>query len=290
MQFDAIARGNSRKWPLGLFVRAGHGLKAALDDALALGITTVHLLAPPASGRTRRAADDIRRSLSDHGLRATCLFANFDGERYADIPSVRMTVGLAPPATRQLRLCELQSTAEIARELGIDAVGLHIGFVPHDTADREHHPLVEATREACETCASLGQTLHLETGQEPAEVLLRFITDVDCPNIYVNFDPANMILYGVGEPIAALRQLGQRVRSVHCKDALWSERPGETWGREVPLGDGDVDIHAFLSALAEIGYDGPLTIERESGVQPGQLRAELSRSVKLLNQLCRGLD
>ena len=46
--------------------------------------------------------------------------------------------------------------------------------------------------------------VHLETGQETADGLLQFIADVGRDNLFVNFDPANMILYGTGEPIEAL--------------------------------------------------------------------------------------
>ena len=66
------------------------------------------------------------------------------------------------------------------------------------------------------------------------------------------------------------------MRSVHCKDAIWSDRPGETWGREMPLGEGDVNFAAFLSTLQQIGYDGPLTIEREIPHEPERQQAELA--------------
>ena len=72
--------------------------------------------------------------------------------------------------------------------------------------------------------------MHLETGQETAEGLLQFIAGVERSNLFINFDPANMILYGTGEPIEALRKVGKYVRSIHCKDATWSDQPGVTWG------------------------------------------------------------
>jgi sugar phosphate isomerase/epimerase len=125
----------------------------------------------------------------------------------------------------------------------------------------------------------------LETGQETAEALLQFIRDVDRNNLAINFDPANMILYGTGQPIQALRMVGKHVRSVHCKDALWSQTPGKTWGREVPLGDGQVDIAAYLSALKEIGYLGPLTIEREIPQEPERQKAEIGHAQRLLTDL-----
>ena len=99
----------------------------------------------------------------------------------------------------------------------------------------------------------------------------------------VNFDPANMILYGTGDPIEAVRQIGDLIRSVHCKDATWSSKPRVEWGEEVPLGEGDVGMENFLRALKDVGYVGPLTIEREI-VGEQQLR-DIEKGVQLLREL-----
>jgi sugar phosphate isomerase/epimerase len=147
--------------------------------------------------------------------------------------------------------------------------------------------MIDLTRDVCDHCRHNTQALHLETGQEPVDVLDRFLDDVGRDNLFVNFDPANMILYGAGEPLPALEKLGARVRSVHCKDATWSDRPGETWGREVPLGEGDVGFAAFLNVLKRIGYDGPLTIEREIPQEPERQKAEIGRAIDLLQRLKR---
>ena len=48
-------------------------------------------------------------------------------------------------------------------------------------------------------------------------------------------------------------------------------RPGQ-WGEEVPLGEGEVNIRRFLQALKDVGYAGPLVVEREVGDQAGRLR------------------
>jgi len=122
---------------------------------------------------------------------------------------------------------------------------------------------VNVIGEVADHCEELGLTMNLETGQETADTLLRVLERADRENLGVNFDPANMILYGSGEPLEALRKVGRYVLSVHCKDGTWSDAPGETWGEEVVLGEGDVDIRQFVSILDEFGYDGPLTIERE---------------------------
>jgi sugar phosphate isomerase/epimerase len=127
----------------------------------------------------------------------------------------------------------------------------------------------------------------METGQESADGLLHFIAAVGRDNLKVNFDPANMILYGTGEPIAAVKKIGKRVGSVHCKDGKWAKNPGKEWGQETPLGQGDVGMENFLLALKEIGYTGPLTIEREIPQEPARQKAEIGGAAKLLEELKR---
>jgi sugar phosphate isomerase/epimerase len=164
-------------------------------------------------------------------------------------------------------------------------VALHLGFITHDRASGDYAEIVAVTRDLCDHCQRNGQDLHLETGQETAAGLLQFLEDVQRGNLFVNFDPANMILYGTGEPIDALRQVGAYVHSVHCKDATWAARPGEEWGAEVPLGQGAVGMENYLRTLHELGYTGPLTIEREIPQEPARQKAEISHAINLLAQL-----
>jgi sugar phosphate isomerase/epimerase len=279
----------NEKWPIGVFASIDAGLGVRLEVAHELGVHTIHLHTPHAPSRTPQRAAEFNRKLSDLGITITCVFAGFEGESYADIPTVKRTVGLMPRETRAVRTTELKEIADFARQLGVDVVGIHLGFVPHDASDPDYRELLAITRDVCDHCKGNNQALHLETGQEPVDVLIQFLDDVGRDNLFVNFDPANMILYGAGEPIPSLQQLGPRVRSVHCKDATWSERPGETWGREVPLGEGDVDFAAFLKTLQRIGYDGPLTIEREIPQEPERQKAEIGAAVKLLERLKENL-
>ena len=113
-----------------------------------------------------------------------------------------------------------------------------------------------------DACARAGVQLILESGQETAEDLARFLRDV--PGLYVNFDPANMILYGKGCPMEALETLVPWIRKIHVKDADATAVPG-TWGTERPWGEGQVGGAAFIDALNGLGFTGNLTIEREGG-------------------------
>jgi sugar phosphate isomerase/epimerase len=273
------------KWPLGVFASIDAGLGVHLEVAHELGVPTVHLHAPHRQSRTESRAREFLNRLEKLGIRISVVFGGFEGESYADIPTVSRTVGLVPPETRAERTQEMKEISDFARVLSVDAVALHLGFVPHDRKDPLYQDVVAVTREVCDHCAGNRQRLHLETGQETADALLQFMGDVKRDNLFVNFDPANMILYGSGDPVEALRKVGRCVRSVHCKDATWAARPGKEWGREVPLGQGDVGFERFLTTLKEIGYDGPLTIEREIPQEPQRQKAEIGQGLRLLNEL-----
>ncbi len=276
---------NLESWPLGVFTSIDAGLGVSLDVAHELGVPTIQLHAPVAESRHPAAAREFLDRLESLDIRLTAVFGGFAGESYADIPAVEQTVGLVPPATRQDRLSEMKQISDFSELLNCAVVALHLGFVPHDPNSSAYQQIVDTTRELCQHCAGNSQSLHLETGQETATGLVQFMNDVACPNLFVNFDPANMILYGTGQPIDALQALGERVRSVHCKDATWSDQPGVTWGAEVPLGDGAVDFPAYLRTLREIGYTGPLTIEREIPQEPQRQKAEIARAVEFLETL-----
>lgn len=273
------------KHPLGIFIVCDAELQARLQAAKQLGIPTTQILAPPAAQRDHRSAETLQRQFREAGLTITVVFCGFAGESYADIPTVQATVGLVPPATRAARLQEAKQISDFAAHLGVGVTALHIGFVPHDAATADYKAMVVVAQELCDHCAGNGQRLHLETGQESAAALRQFIEDVNRDNLAVNFDPANMILYGCGEPLAALTLLGPLVKSVHCKDARWAARPGQEWGQEMPLGQGDVDMAMFLQTLKEIGYEGPLTIERE--IAGEQQLQDIQKAVELLQSLVR---
>jgi sugar phosphate isomerase/epimerase len=273
------------QWPIGVFASVDAGLGVKLEVARELGVPTIQLHAPHAGSRTPEKAQAFLAKLKEYGLTLTVVFGGFEGESYADIPTVVRTVGLVPLETRAARLQEMKEISDFAKLLGCKAVGLHIGFVPHDTSTAAFKDIVAVTQDLCDYVKKNGQAVHLETGQETADGLLAFIGAVGRDNLFVNFDPANMILYGSGEPIAALRQVGKYVRSVHCKDGTWAKRPGQEWGCEVPLGQGDVGMYNYLKTLKEIGYEGPLTIEREIPQEPERQKSEIGHAVRLLSEL-----
>ena len=273
------------KWPIGVFTSVDAGLGVKLEVAHELNVPTIQLHAPAQSTRTQENANQFLKRIDDLGITLTAVFGGFEGESYADIPTVLETVGLVPPETRAARAREMKEISDFARLLGCDVVALHLGFIPHDTSAPLYREVLDVTQDLLDHCKQNNQDLHLETGQASAEGLLQFISDVERDNLFVNFDPANMILYGTGEPIDALQKIGNLVHSVHCKDGTWSAQPGETWGSEVPLGDGAVGMENYLRTLDAIGYTGPLTIEREIAEDPERQKADIGQAVSLLREL-----
>jgi L-ribulose-5-phosphate 3-epimerase len=209
-----------------------------------------------------------KETLGEEDFAVTVVFAAHTGESYADIPTVERTVGFIPAATRAIREARTRQVIDFAAELGVPSFACHIGFVPEGKSHPDYTSVRDIVRRICDYTARYRMTFALETGQEPAEVMKAFIEDVGRDNLRINFDPANLILYGTGDPIEALAVLAPWVASVHVKDGNWPSphKPGSL-GTEMPLGEGAVGIDRFVAKLKEIGYSGPLTIEREVSLE-----------------------
>lgn len=188
------------------------------------------------------------------------------GEDYSTLETIRETGGVVPDATWEANQKHIRACADIAASLGLKLVTFHAGFLPHDPADPDTAKLTGRIREIAGWFAQRGIALATETGQESADTLRAFLEQLGCDNVGVNFDPANMLLYGKGDPIAALRELGPWIRQVHIKDANATKVPG-TWGEEVVVGTGQVDWKAFFASLDALGFAGDFCIEREAGTQ-----------------------
>jgi sugar phosphate isomerase/epimerase len=254
-----------------------------LHEIQALGVRCGQLGIAGGVELTPAAAEDWRSAFEQQNFTLVTVFAAYNGESYADIPTVQRTVGFIPPESRTEREQRTLAVSDFAAALNAPGIACHIGFVPEDSSDPDYVAVRDMVRRICDHAARHGQTFALETGQEPAEVLLRFLHDVERANLGINFDPANMILYGTGDPIEALDILAPHVLSVHAKDGDWPPREGAL-GTERPLGEGKVGMVRFVGKLREIGFRGPLNIERETEDQQERLR-DMGRGVELLRRI-----
>jgi len=189
----------------------------------------------------------------------------FPGEDYTTPKTIEQSGGFGDPALRPERIERFKWALKRTSELGVVDLMLHAGFIP-EVGDPARKPFLDTLAQVSTLAAEKGITVSFETGQESSSLLRRTLDDLKCPNLKVNFDPANMILYDKDDPLKVLELLGPDIRTVHVKDANRTTVKG-TWGEEVPLGQGQVNIKAFIQGLKKVGYRGPLYIEREVGDQ-----------------------
>jgi len=215
------------------------------------------------------------------GFRVTGAMLGFPGEDYTTPQTIQRTGGFGPKELRAERLDRFRWALDRVKQLGLSDLMLHAGFIPHE-GDPDRQAMLDVLSQVGDLARLAGVTVAFETGQESAALLRRTLDDLKAPNLKVNFDPANMLLYDMGDPLRAVEVLGPDIRSVHVKDANRPAVKGQ-WGEEVPLGRGRVDIKEFVRTLKRVGYRGPLCIEREVGDQAGRVR-DIEHGIKVLRE------
>src|SRR5262245_37278305 len=215
------------------------------------------------------------------GFTMTGTMLGFPGEDYTTPQTIQKTGGFGDAATRPERLERFQWALNRTKALGLADMMLHAGFVP-EPKQPDRKPFLDTLSKVSQLAREKGITVAFETGQETADLLRLTLDELKCPNLKVNFDPANMLLYEKGDPIRAVEILGPYIRSVHVKDAVMTKVPG-TWGDEVPLGKGQANIRKFIQTLKKVGYRGSLCIEREVGNQEQRV-ADIAHGIAYLKE------
>jgi sugar phosphate isomerase/epimerase len=208
--------------------------------------------------------DETRRDLHAAGIGVMSGMMAMKGEDYSTLESIEKTGGVRPDEPWDANFAAARENAALARDLGLELVTFHAGFIPDRADDRERDKLLERLRSLVDVFAEAGVRVGFESGQESEGGMLRALLDLRRPGAGVNFDPANMILYGMGDPVEAFDLLHEWVRQIHVKDAQPTKVPG-TWGTEVPVGEGRVDWDALFAVIHKRGVDVDLVIEREAG-------------------------
>jgi len=220
-------------------------------------------LSPGNEGQcTEETAERVCLASAEAGVRVCSVIGRGPGATVWNFTDGPSTIGLVPPEYRAARVEALKKIAAFAGRIGAKALVSHCGFIPENPKDPLYEGTREAVREVTECCAAHGLEFRFETGQETPVVLLRLIEDIGASNLFINLDPANLILYGKANPIDALDIIGPYVHSLHVKDGFYPT-DGRRLGKEARVGEGRVDFPRFMARLKEIGFDGELIVERE---------------------------
>ena len=260
-----VAANNGKKpLRLGLIIGIGKDPDAAMAKVRDLGLPTSQVFVDEFE---TELVGKLRQALEKHQIEATSLVVGGPGKEVWDFYQGPLTIGLVPRETRSARIAHIKKASDFAKQCGIQAVQTHCGFIPENPNDPVYKETIAAMREVVSYCKNNGQNFRYETGQETPITLVRAIQDVGLDNQGVNFDLANLILYGKANPVDAIELLGPYVQGIHAKDGLFPTDP-KNLGKEVPIGKGKVDFPRIIERLKQLNYQGAVTIEREiSGPQ-----------------------
>lgn len=246
-----------------------------------LGISVVQIACGDPHHASWIEGDNMPAAAKAAGFLMSGTMLGFPGEDYTTPQTIERTGGFGDPATRSERMECFKWGLKRTQDLGLKDMMLHAGFIP-EVGDPARKSLLDTLGQVSALAATAGITIAFETGQETSTLLRRTLDDLNCSNLKVNFDPANMLLYDKDDPLKAVELLAPDIRSVHVKDANRPIVKG-TWGSEVTLGTGQTNTAAFVQILKKVGYRGPLCIEREVGNQNERYR-DIEHGIRFLKQ------
>ncbi len=225
------------------------------------------------------------KDIEESKIKISAVWAGVPGPADWDFVKGPVGLGLVPKKYRKIRLKALRKGADFAKKIGVKAIITHFGFLPENITDKNYKDVLNVLKDIGGYCADIGIEFWFETGQETPVVLLRFIEESKLSNLGINLDPANLIMYGKGNPIDALDVFGKYVTNVHAKDGC-PPTNGKILGEEVPIGQGSVRFPEFIKKLKRIGYAGELILEREiSGEEQDR---DIRKAVADLKQWVQG--
>ena len=275
---------------IGIMINAGKDTNflEKFQQAKELGMQSCQISNYDPALYTDEKAAEIREALEKTGFEISAFWAGWSGPKIWNFTDGPSTIGIVPPAYRGHRIKELEMASEFAEKIGVTDIATHVGFIPENPDSTLFAETVSALKHIAKVFKKRGQNFLFETGQETPVTMLRTITAVGSDNLFINFDTANLILYGKANTLDALDVFGKYVRNVHIKDGLYPT-DGMELGAETAVGKGKANIPAVVAKLAELGYTGPYTIERE--IQEGEEKNnDIIASRDLLIQIMTDLE
>lgn len=254
-------------------------LEKGVSHVTELGLTGCQITCWDEAELTAENARQVR-SMGEQ-IAITSMSAGWPGPKVWDFIQGPATLGLVPAAYRARRMEALVRAADFARLAGITDVMTHVGFIPENPATGEYTELLAAVTWVAKAFQERGIHFNFETGQETPITLMRTIWDMDLPNVGVNLDPANLLLYGKANPVDAVSIYGRAIRGLHVKDGCYPT-DGRHLGREMPVGEGNVHFDRLIPALQAQGFTGPYIIERE--IEGDQQRRDIIKARQVLER------
>lgn len=227
----------------------------AIDEISEVGFTGIQLRASAFDAFGSRPSA-LRDLLARRGL------------TFAVLSSGNLTID---PALERAQIDLHLSHATFVRDAG----GTFLQVI--DARPKDHAPgpddytrLGQLMSELGRRTAAIGVPLvyhhHMNSIGEPPAAIDAILAASDPAHVGVLFDVAHY-QQGGGDPVAAIRRLGTRIKVVHLKDVRAIDAPpAYQW---VELGRGRVDIKGCVAALKSGGFDGWAIVELDRVVDIG---------------------
>ena len=274
-----------RKNGIGIIYGLADVLEYGADKHIELGLDCVQIRSFDPEMMTRENAEKVKNALEGK-IRISSFWAGWSGPKVWDFSAGPQTLGLVPEAYRAMRINEVLKGVDFASWLGVENVATHVGFIPENPSTDEYRGVLEAVRHIAKYCEEKGINFNFETGQETPTTLMRIISDIGTNNVGINLDPANLIMYGKGNPVDALDLFKGKINGVHIKDG---DYPTDFYklGNERVVGEGSVNYPVYLPKLINQGYKGDLYIERE--IKGEQQIIDIKKTILYIEKLMSDL-
>jgi sugar phosphate isomerase/epimerase len=251
-------------------------------DCIQIAGVFENFLAPTAEAA--KASDALFELLGKYNISVPTMFLSYPNQNWAN---PREGIGIVPVATRTERMLISCRLMEWCKRYNIPSVSCHVGFVPEEKNEFYERFILDM-QQLARFAAALGQEFLFETGTETAAHLKQTIDDINEPNVGVNFDPANLLIYNNGDPAGVVDLLGDKIKVVHCKDSN-PPAEGAAMGKETVLGQGSTNFAVLLKRIIDGGFNGPLIIERE--ILPGpEQEQDIKDAVALIKSIAKGVN
>ena len=268
---------------IGLLVDIKDNFEEKIRHAKSLGFDFGQLVVWDMDFYTEENLQNLKKLLSELDFTVTDLWCGWSEPVIWKHPDKYTTLGLVPKEYRAKRLEELRRGAKFAYDLGVKNIITHTGYIPDAPSAEAHVGVVESLKILCSELKERGQTFAFETGEELPITLAIMINEIGLDNVFVNFDPANLLSSGRANPCDAMDLLGCKVIGFHAKDAI-PPKFGDFGGKQMPIGEGRVDFERLFRQLKDLGYKGDIVIEHEMYSRPDR-DGDILRSKEYLESI-----
>ena len=187
-------------WPIGICTWSLQNEIPELESVMnESGITNLHLSLDPELSNEN---SEYLKTIQKNQWQSTAAMIGFDHEDYSTLESIRETGGIVPDQHWDKNREKVLQAIELSSKLDIELLSFHFGFIDDSQQELRKRVLFLA-----DEAKRYNVLLLMETGQETAQSLRDFLVELSHPALGVNFDPANMVLYGKGNPVSALETL-----------------------------------------------------------------------------------